>query len=248
MPKAVHSVEALCAAAKDLSQAVNKLRFAEPVTHIYNPLDYAWLAHEAYLRRYGQGRKRVIFVGMNPGPFGMAQTGVPFGEVAAVRDFLDVTAAIGSPPVLHPKRPIDGFACARSEVSGRRVWAAVQHHYKKPQAFFAEHFVANYCPLVFMQSSGKNHTPDKLPAAERAPLFAACDRHLSRVVETLQPEWVIGVGRFAQDRIKVALGADSPLQIGRILHPSPASPLANKGWDVAVTRELAAMGLCAAAQ
>ena len=36
--------------------------------------------------------KRVVFLGMNPGPFGMAQVGVPFGEVAAVRDWLRIDA------------------------------------------------------------------------------------------------------------------------------------------------------------
>ncbi|MCL1859942.1 MAG: single-stranded DNA-binding protein, partial [Proteobacteria bacterium] len=76
---------ALIAAARELSATLGKMRFAPPVTHVYNPLDYAWNVHERYLRRYGDGRKRVVFLGMNPGPFGMAQTGVPFGEVAAVR-------------------------------------------------------------------------------------------------------------------------------------------------------------------
>ena len=33
-------------------------------------------------------RKKLIFVGMNPGPFGMVQCGVPFGEIAAVRDWM----------------------------------------------------------------------------------------------------------------------------------------------------------------
>ena len=80
-----------------LRKAVSQLRFTDPVAHVYNPLDYAWAAHESYLRRYGRGRKRVVFLGMNPGPFGMAQTGVPFGEVAAVRDWIGIQAKILRP-------------------------------------------------------------------------------------------------------------------------------------------------------
>ena len=68
---------ALIAAARKLSQAVDGLNFSSPVTHTYNPLNYAWAPHECYLRRFGKSRKRVIFLGMNPGPWGMAQTGVP---------------------------------------------------------------------------------------------------------------------------------------------------------------------------
>src|SRR5213592_4310907 len=60
----------LITAAKRLRDAVAGLRYAAPVTHVYNPLIYAWRAHEMYLRRYGNGRKRVLFLGMNPGPLG----------------------------------------------------------------------------------------------------------------------------------------------------------------------------------
>ena len=81
---------ALLAAARRLRADTGRLRFAAPVTHVYNPLVYAWAPHEAYLRRFGGARKRVVFLGMNPGPFGMAQTGVPFGEIAAVRGWLRI--------------------------------------------------------------------------------------------------------------------------------------------------------------
>ena len=65
------------ASAARLRDATKKLAFAPPVTHVYNPLDYAWAAHEAYLRRYAASPKRVLFMGMNPGPVGMVQPGVP---------------------------------------------------------------------------------------------------------------------------------------------------------------------------
>src|SRR6476646_409826 len=105
-----------------LSSRVAPLTFAAPVSHVYNPLDYARRSHEAYLQKYGSGRKHVLLVGMNPGPFGMAQTGVPFGDVASVRDFLGITAAVDAPRDQHPKRRIDGFDCARAEISGTRLW------------------------------------------------------------------------------------------------------------------------------
>src|SRR6266550_515031 len=112
----------LIAAARELSAQVGRLRFAAPVTHIYNPLEYARLAHEEYLAKYGGGKKRVVFLGMNPGPFGMAQTGVPFGEVAAVRDWLRIDAPVNRPTLEHPRKPVLGFDCSRSEVSGERLW------------------------------------------------------------------------------------------------------------------------------
>ena len=188
---------ALILAAQKLRSAVNKLSFAPPVTHIYNPLDYAWAAHEIYLRRYASNRKRVLFLGMNPGPFGMAQTGVPFGQIAAVRDWLGIETKIGRPARAHPKRPVTGFACARSEISGERLWKLFANRFGRAEAFFAEHLVMNYCPLAFLESSGRNRTPDKLPSRERAALFAACDEHLREIVRILQPEWLVGIGDFA---------------------------------------------------
>jgi single-strand selective monofunctional uracil DNA glycosylase len=228
-------------AARTLSDTLDSMRFAPPVSHVYNPLTYAWAPNAAYLRRYGQGRKRVVFVGMNPGPFGMVQTGVPFGEVAAVRDWMGIEAEVLKPAAENPKRPIEGFACVRSEVSGRRLWGLFAERFGTAEAFFAEHFVANYCPLAFFEG-GRNLTPDKLPAAEQGPLLAACDGHLRQVVEILQPEWVIGVGAWAEQRARQAL-ADMPLRFGRVLHPSPASPAANRGWSEAATRQLVEQGV-----
>ena len=236
--------ERLIAAARALSTAVNALRFAPPVSHQYNPLDYAWAPHEIFLRRFGQGRKKVIFVGMNPGPFGMVQCGIPFGEIAAARDWMGIDAPVDKPPVENPKRPIEGFACTRSEVSGRRLWALFQQRFGTAEQFFAEHFVANYCPLAFFDQ-GRNLTPDKLPAAESAPLYAACDEHLRQIVAILQAEWVIGIGAFAEARAIEALNG-MPVRIGKVLHPSPASPAANRGWAEAATRQLDALGLWAA--
>ncbi len=229
-------------AARELCEAVASLRFGPPVAFVYHPLDYAWAAHEEWLRRFGGGRKRVVFLGMNPGPFGMAQTGVPFGEVAAVRDWLGITAPVGKPEPEHPKRPVEGFACPRSEVSGRRLWGLFAARFGTPEKFLADHFVVNYCPLAFLSETGANVTPDKLPAAETAPLHAACDRHLRRVVAVLQAEWVIGIGAFARQRAE-AVFTNGEVRLGQILHPSPASPAANRDWAGPVTRELVRLGI-----
>ena len=231
----------MLAAARRLCQEVDALRFGPPVTHVYNPLDYAWDAQAQYIERYASARKQVVLLGMNPGPFGMGQTGVPFGEVARVRGFLGIEATVKRPALEHPARPVQGFACTRSEVSGSRVWGLVEARWGTAQAFFADHYVANYCPLLFMEASGKNRTPDKLASAERAALTAACDRHLCRTIELLAPQWVIGIGGYAEQQARTALG--DRVKIGRILHPSPASPAANLGWADAAVAELRALGI-----
>ncbi|MCX9155986.1 single-stranded DNA-binding protein [Niveibacterium sp. 24ML] len=231
----------LLAAADTLSDACNALHFAAPISHVYNPLVYARTANAEYLRRFGATRKRVVFLGMNPGPFGMVQTGVPFGEIAAVRDWMGITGGVTKPAIETPKRPIEGFACARSEVSGRRLWGLFAQRFGTAEAFFAEHFVANYCPLAFFEQA-RNATPDKLPAAEQAPLLAACDAHLRTMATILEPEWLIGVGAWAEGRARTAL-AGLPVKFGRVLHPSPASPAANRGWAEAATRQLVDQGV-----
>ncbi|OPZ14908.1 MAG: Uracil DNA glycosylase superfamily protein [candidate division BRC1 bacterium ADurb.BinA364] len=226
-----------------LGREAGALRFGPPVAYIYNPLDYARAAHAEYLRRYGSASPReCLLLGMNPGPFGMAQTGVPFGDAAMARDWMGIDAPVAKPPREHPRRPVWGFACPRGEVSGARLWGWARERFGAPENFFARFFVANYCPLCFMEESGRNRTPDKLPAAERDPLYAVCDMALRRLAEYFRPRWVVGIGAFAERRAREALrGMD--IGIGRILHPSPASPLANRHWAAQAEAALAALGI-----
>ena len=234
-------VPALLREARALARTCNGLTFSDPVWGVYNAFDYAFPGYEAYVRRYGTTGKRVLFLGMNPGPWGMAQTGVPFGEITAVRDWLGIEAKIGKPPREHPKRPVEGFACARSEVSGRRLWGLFADLYENAEAFFAEAFVLNYCPLAFLLESGANLTPDRLAADERAPLEEACDTHLHRVLDLLQPERAIGVGGWAT-RCLGRVGLDDR-SIGTLLHPSPASPIANREWPARPKAQLRELGI-----
>jgi single-strand selective monofunctional uracil DNA glycosylase len=232
-----------------------RLAFGAPVAAVYNPHEYARAPWEVYLRRYGATEKRVIFLGMNSGPWGMAQTGVPFGEVSAVREWMGIDASVQRPGREHPKRPILGMACTRSEVSGRRLWDLFASEFGTAEAFFRNHLVVNYCPLVFMAESGRNLTPDKLPRRERDPLFALCDAMLAETIDAYRPEFVIGVGKFAEDRLTAVVHGTStspdphgredvpPPRVGRILHPSPASPAANRGWSGQARRELEALGV-----
>lgn len=125
--------ERLIRASRTLSTNLERIRFGAPVTHVYNPLQHAGRGFRRYLRRFGDSPKRVVFLGMNPGPYGMTQTGVPFGEVERVRDWMGIEERIDRPLNEHPKRRIDGFACTRSEVSGARVWGAIAEHWGDPK-------------------------------------------------------------------------------------------------------------------
>jgi single-strand selective monofunctional uracil DNA glycosylase len=269
----------LISATRQLGHELDALKFPEPVAYVYNPLDYAWKAHAEYLRRYAAQPRRVLFLGMNPGPFGMAQTGIPFGEVTAVRDWVGIQTDIGKPAHEHPAKLVTGFNCPRSEVSGQRLWGLFAQRFGSAEKFFADHFVYNYCPLLFLDggSGGKNLTPDKFAGPAVRQMLALCDAHLRLLVETLQIEWAIGVGGFAEERLREALGGSQPLtpslspsdgervaegrvrgfaeerfrealngatpNIGRILHPSPASPAANRGWAGQATKELERLGV-----
>jgi len=236
-----HAAE-LISAAQTLAGETASLHLVEPIAHAYNPLTYAWIPHRIYLARYGDGPRRVVFLGMNPGPWGMAQTGVPFGDLEMVRDWLGVEGSVGRPRDGHPRRPVNGFDCHRAEVSGRRLWGFFRERFESAERFFFAHFVSNYCPLLFLTREGRNVTPDRLPAAMRNDLFEMCDRHLVRVVEVLRPQVVVGVGGFAFGRAGEALEG-MPVRVVRILHPSPASPAANRDWSGTVTRQLEEAGV-----
>jgi single-strand selective monofunctional uracil DNA glycosylase len=231
-------------ATRELAEGLNRLKFKSPVGFVYNPLDYAWAAHEEYLRKYCRRQQRVLFLGMNPGPFGMAQTGVPFGEVAAVRDWLRINARVQRPPREHPRKPVLGFDCPRSEVSGRRLWGLFARRFRTPRRFFSEHFVYNYSPLLFLDggATGRNLTPENLPGESLRAMECLCDQHLIRLAEFCGAEWLVGVGNFAERRLK-AVFPEGGRKVGKILHPSPASPAANRNWEGAVEQELARLGV-----
>jgi single-strand selective monofunctional uracil DNA glycosylase len=249
-PAAVKSAgvaDRVMAISRELSDAVDALRFEPPVHTVYNPLVHARRSNEAYIRGYARAGTEALLVGMNPGPWGMVQTGVPFGEVSMVRDFLGIEEPVSVPDNEHPKRPVQGFDCQRSEVSGRRVWTWVQERFGTADAFFDRFFVWNHCPLAFLEAGGRNRTPDKLPAGERAALLGPCDEALRELVDIMQPTWVIGVGAFALKRATAVFGdpatrSQGP-RLGMILHPSPASPAANRGWAPQAEAQLKAMGL-----
>jgi len=222
--------------------ALKPLVFGPPVTHVYNPLVYARRGYERYLERFGRPPREVLLVGMNPGPWGMAQTGVPFGDVALVRDWMGIREAVGQPERVHARRPVLGFDCRRGEGSGRRLWGWARDRFGTPERFFERFFVVNYCPLMFIEAQGGNRTPDRLPRAERDPLLSVCDRALRDMVLRLRPTHVVGVGRFAAQRCALALeGLD--VVAGRIPHPSPASPQANRDWAGQAERAFRDMGV-----
>lgn len=221
----------------EMSDRLNQLTFPTPVHVVYNPLDYAWEAHADYISRYAGLGAATLFLGMNPGPFGMMQTGIPFGEMSAVRDWLGIQGTINKPAIQHPKRPILGWDCPRSEVSGRRLWGLFRSRFKTPECFFAQHYVLNYCPLGFLSESGSNITPDKIGAEALRLVTRACDAHLREVCQILKISKAVGIGGFAEKRLSEALGKDS-IPVCRMLHPSPASPAANKNWAATATQQL----------
>ncbi|KAM3877872.1 single-strand selective monofunctional uracil DNA glycosylase-like [Diretmus argenteus] len=228
----------------ELNTHLRRLRFGEPVRYIYNPLEYAWDTHRCYVEKYCHGGQRVLFLGMNPGPFGMAQTGVPFGEVKSVRDWLEITGEVGRPADEHPKRRITGLACTQSEVSGARFWGFFRKLCVEPDLFFRHCFVHNLCPLIFMSASGKNLTPPELSVGEREALLSLCDIALCQAVEALGVSMVIGVGRVAEQRARRALSAaGSNVKVEGIMHPSPRNPLANKGWEGVAKAKLEELGV-----
>lgn len=231
----------------DLADAVEVLSFSKPVACVYNPLRYARNAIDQYLERYDGVQKEAVFLGMNPGPWGMVQTGIPFGDVPMVRDWIGINAPVTAPNIQHPKRPIEGFLCKRREVSGKRFWGLMQAIFNTPEVFFSKNMVLNYCPLAFMEVSGKNITPDKLPSQERNALLTVCDKALVQLLSYYQPRYLIGIGNFALKRLE-SICADnldiySKVKVSKIPHPSPASPAANQDWSGQTHKILCEIGI-----
>ena len=217
-------------AALRLSEACNRgknrILKHKLVAHVTNPLDYAWEFHEQFIDKWSGFGATTLLLGMNPGPYGMAQTGVPFGATAMARDILQIEERdVQTPLDAHPKRPIEGLSMERQEVSGTRFWSMLSDHYGLTEVIFSNIFVVNHCPLLILGETGKNVTPVDLPKSTIEPVLKACDRHLKSVVDIMGIETVVGVGNYAKKRAQSVL---TDVHVDAMWHPSPASPLANR--------------------
>jgi len=221
------------------------MSYPSPVSFVYNPIDYAFDVHRTFVKRFCASPKTILFLGMNPGPFGMVQNGVPFGEIKMVKDWLKIDGEVGKPPYEHPQRPILGFQCSRSEVSGQRFWEFFKELCGTPETFFYNSYVHNYCPVAFMTETAKNVTPPELPISVRKTMLSICDKALLEVIQLLGVKVIVGVGRFAHERAMAAVKAGNlaNIQTGFLMHPSPINPAANKGWKAIAFQQLQGMGI-----
>ena len=213
------------------------------LSYVTNPLNYAWQYHESYLKQYSGLGAKTLLLGMNPGPYGMAQCGVPFGATNIAKNFLNITGKVTDPSGRHPKRPVEGLDFERQEISGTRLWGLLKDIWRTPVNIHKNVFLVNHCPLLLLSESGKNITPDKISGNAVKKLLKACDEHLKEVVIEMGITRVIGVGKYAEKRALLALnGLD--VEITTCWHPSPASPLANRNdgadWRANVTGVLLA--------
>ena len=218
----------------DVEKFADSLVKEGSVDAVYNPLAYAWEPHRAYLELASGGGAKTLLLGMNPGPHGMGQMGIPFAATSVVRDLLKITNLdVGQPRTPHPKRPISGLDWPKEEVSGTRLWGLLANEYGSAESIFKSVFLLNHCPLMlFSGERATNITPDKISGPTTQALLERCDEHLREVVDIMQIRRVIGVGRYSEKRALNALsGID--ISVTTCWHPSPASPLANrnKGED-----------------
>ncbi len=76
-----------------------------------------------------------------------------------------------------------------------------------------------------MTASGANVTPDKLAAAEMRPVEDASLAHLRQVIAILNPQFLIGVGAYAEQRLR------------------EAAPTSNRDWAGTARKQLIEAGV-----
>ncbi|XP_072929993.1 single-strand selective monofunctional uracil DNA glycosylase [Epargyreus clarus] len=217
----------------ELNLSLEQFELPAAVKCVYNPTIYARNTFEMYVRKYCKTKKRIMYFGMNPGPFGMSQTGVPFGEISSVRDWLGIEGPVGKPPIEVKTRPVNGFNCTRTEVSGKRFWGLFKDICKTPENFFETSFVYNYLNQQWMKSNGCNVTPSDLRVAEVEALYNICDPVFVKVLQLYEVEKIVAIGNFCATRARKALDKypiNKSIEIIYLPHPSPRT-VNNNEWD-----------------
>ncbi|XP_076299726.1 single-strand-selective monofunctional uracil-DNA glycosylase isoform X2 [Lasioglossum baleicum] len=235
--------EELLSLERNLTTELGKFTFRLPIEYVYSPLEYAFNIHSMYVKKYCSTTKKILFLGMNPGPWGMSQTGVPFGEINMVRDWLKICGPVGKPAKEQPDRKVTGFQCTRSEVSGKRLWGLFKELCGNPENFFEHAYIHNYCPIAFMDKKGRNITPSEIKGAEIAKVHSACDKVLADIIRLLKVEILIGIGIYAEKRSQLVVQSHKlPIKILCLPHPSPRAAN-NKNWSEKATKKLSEFGL-----
>ncbi|XP_076667158.1 single-strand-selective monofunctional uracil-DNA glycosylase [Andrena cerasifolii] len=239
----VDITEELLSLERNLAIELGKIKFPLPIEYVYSPLEYAFDTHAMYVKKYCTTVKRILFLGMNPGPWGMSQTGVPFGEINMVRNWLQISGAVGKPAREQPDRKVTGFECPRTEISGKRLWGLFKELCGNPEKFFQHAYVHNYCPIALMNKKGCNITPAEMKGAYQQTMHNACDKALANVIRLLNVEIVIGIGGYAEKRAQlVAKSSKLPVKILCLPHPSPRAAN-NTNWSEKATKKLTEFGL-----
>lgn len=230
---------------KELCEKLSRVSLPGKIQYVYNPLEYAFDSHLNFVRRFCTGEKFILFVGMNPGPFGMSQNGVPFGECAIVKEWLQIEGEVFKPVLEHPKRRVVGLECSRSEVTGGRFWQLFRTLCHTPEHFFRTSYVHNLCPFAFLTDSGKNVTPPQLTSSVLDQINNLCNATLVEVVRLLKCKYVICIGKYALAQAQKALSADefNGTTLECLMHPSPINPAANKGWADIAIKQLTEIGI-----
>jgi len=226
-PTFVHVVNAT----RLLSARLEPVRAALPAAGLkavaaIDPTSYAFGNYTRFMQLAASGPRLALFVGMNPGPHGMAQTGIPFGDVDTARVLLGGADTIDPLPGLRAASgaawDCKGLAYHRGEQSGMRLWSALSQLCGSPQAALERCCIVNYCPLYMVGPELENITPSDLPRRHdiTRALEAACDEHLRQLVLGLEVKTVLSFGSYAHASARRALSG-FPVDFYTTPHPSP---------------------------
>lgn len=196
---------------------------------IYNPLEYCLDPFIQYLEKGGEKRD-IVFLGMNPGPFGMMQNGIPFGASNFVNNYLNIEKDFDKQKIEkeHPKYKIIGKNIERQEISGTKLWGLIQSFYPDSNTFLENQIVLNYLQLAILdKEKGKNITPDKLNKDVRTKIENICDNQLREILDILESKVLIGVGKYSYDSL---LRVKKNEKVIKINHPSPLNARYFKTW------------------
>jgi single-strand selective monofunctional uracil DNA glycosylase len=226
---------------------------------IWNPGLYAASWHALFRKEYPASAGCILVFGLNPGPYGMAQTGIPFTDLKRLREHLPrlakglerrgcSLAGVGLAP-----RSLRPYLSRTFESSAVRVYRFLSRGWGSAEDGWRSVVVANPCSLLFMDAAGENRTPADLVGAvsRRTGSLVAARRLRERcnalrrlaareAVRVLSPRGVVLLGKDAQRAMQTGiaplLGPDSILGWE---HPARAVP---DRWAMGLLEEIKRRG------
>jgi len=206
---------------------------------VWNPALYALDIYQEYLTKFPPEPGAILALGLNPGPYGMAQTGIPFTDCRTASGALGMEMTIpGKAPddLISRLKKANGKWRGTYERSSLGMYRFLILAWGDIKTAYRNWFVGNPCPLLFLDPERWNVTPADPRLRRMKEVGELRQRAVIGFSEILNPRGIVCFGKDVAKAVgEVAIRQVGPDRVVFYEHPARAVP---EKWAAGLLQEL----------